>query len=159
MTNAECSRETEVLAAAAADQFTDELRTHIVECSECTELVMVARFMSRGAEQLGGIGPIPDAGYLWWRAHLERREHQSRRAVSVINLIQKATLVAGVIIAVTLLRSSAPAVGKWLVTTASTVQSAAASGDMASPMLVVVVCLGLLAAPSVFNLYGTWSRD
>lgn len=159
MTDTPCPREGEVLAAAATDTFSDELRTHVVDCTECTELVMVAGFMNRGALELGGVGPLPDAGYVWWRANLEQRELRSRRATGIISLVQRVGVVVAGLVAFMLVRSLVPDVKTWLVGLASSVQISSLSGDMASPFLVVLVSLGLLAAPSVFNLYGTSTRD
>ena len=154
-----CPRENEVLDAVATGSFTDELRIHALECSECTELVLVAGFMSRGAEKLGNIGPIPDADYLWWRANLEQRQLRAQRATGIITLVQRIGIVVGGLVAFLLLRGIAPRLVDWLAGLPSAIQTHSPPGSMASPVLVILVSLGLLAAPSVFNLYGTWTRD
>ncbi len=159
MNDSACPRESEVLAAVATESFTEELRSHAVDCDRCNELVLVAGFMNREAEEIGKAGPIPDAGYLWWRASLEQREIRSRRATGIITLVQRVGVVVGALVAFLLLRGIAPEIGTWLAALATPVQNYSLPENAASPILVVLVSLGLLAAPAVFNLYGTWSRD
>jgi hypothetical protein len=159
MTENPCPREAEVIAAVRDGRVSDELREHAVECASCREVVLVAGFMTRGAEQLAELGPLPDAGYIWWRAHLEHRELQARRATGVISVFQRIAVVAGAVAVVLLLRGALPELGAWLAGAAASARTSALPDNMASPILVVLVSLGLLAAPSVFNLYETWSRD
>jgi len=154
MTDTTCHREHEVLAAVKTGDITDELRVHALECQECTEVVLVAGFMNRGAKHVGAAGPLPDSEYLWWRANLKQREIQSQRATSVISLIQRVSLVAGGLVTLTLLRGVLPELFSWIAGLRSAAHLVSIPGGMASPTLVILVCLGLLAAPKVFNLYG-----
>jgi len=154
MTDTTCLRESEVLAAVSTGSFTDELRIHAMECPDCGEVVLVAGFMNKGAEELEDLGPLPHAEYLWWRAHLRHREVQSRRATSLITLVQRVAVVAGALVTLMLLRGILPELISWFGGLKSAAPVFSIPGGMASPSLVILVCLGLLAAPKVFDLYG-----
>jgi len=159
MNHPNCSYEHDVLDAVRSGSFSDELRVHAMECPECTELVLVAGIMNRGAARLGDIGPLPDAGYVWWRANLEQREKQSRRATGIITLVQRVALVAGGVLTFVLLRNLLPELAQWGESLKSSAEVLSIPISMTSPSLVILVCLGLLAAPKVFDLYGGWVGD
>jgi len=154
MTDTACHRESEVLAAVTTGTISDELRIHAMACPDCVELVLVAGFMNRGAAELQDAGPLPDPEYLWWRANLKQREIQSQRATSAITLVQRVSVVAGALVTLMLLRGILPELISWFGGLKSAAPVFSIPGGMASPSLVILVCLGLLAAPKVFDLYG-----
>ena len=154
MTDSTCHRESEVLAAVMGGTISDELRIHAMACPDCVELVLVAGFMNRGAEELEDTKLLPDPEYLWWRAHLKQREIQSQRATSAITLVQRVSVIAGGLVTLILLRGLLPDLFSWIGGLRSAASIFSIPGGLASPSLVILVCLGLLAAPKVFDLYG-----
>lgn len=159
MTEAPCHREAEVLTAVRTGRFSDELRIHAMDCPDCSDLVLVAGVLNRGAAELAEVGPLPDAQYLWWRANLEQREIRSRRATSIITMIQRVAVVSGALVAATFLWGALPKLLSWFAPLGSSARMPSLPDSVASPGLVILVCLGLLAAPKVLGLYGGWAED
>ena len=77
-----CAREPEVAEAVRSGRWPlgsePELRAHVEECRRCSEMAMLtaaflqARAQAVGAADLPRAG-VPNAGLLWWRAQLRRR--------------------------------------------------------------------------------------
>lgn len=72
----ECPRENETLTAVLAGQWPDacddELRSHVMACSVCVEVVAVAGAF-RGDRDLICSAEVPSAAHVWWRAAARSR--------------------------------------------------------------------------------------
>ena len=58
--------------------------------------------------------PLPDAGYVWWRAHIERRSIASERATRLITTVQRAAVLSAALLAVPLMRWAWPTLRSFL---------------------------------------------
>ncbi|HYO46144.1 MAG TPA: hypothetical protein VEY33_05590 [Gemmatimonadota bacterium] len=76
----ECPREREALAAVVAGPLAPELKRHVSECAECREVVAVSTWL-QGVARETGMGSLPRAERVWWRAEVERRL-ATRRALA-----------------------------------------------------------------------------
>jgi hypothetical protein len=72
--------------------------------------------------------------------------------------LERVAVAAGAVVAVMLIWSFSPELLSWLETLRAGAQIPSLPDNVASPSLVILVCLGLLAAPTVFDLYGA-SQD
>jgi anti-sigma factor RsiW len=76
----ECVRENETLTAVLAGQWPDEcdeeLRSHVVACSACVEVVAVAGAF-RGDHDLRRSADVPPVAHVWWRAAARLRSDAS----------------------------------------------------------------------------------
>jgi hypothetical protein len=80
MKQASCSQEAAVARAAATGIWPDALATHAKECGICRDVTKVAYWMRAVAGSVGAreanlnsqpVRPLPDAGAIWQRAHLD----------------------------------------------------------------------------------------
>ena len=74
-----CPMEASVLVARRTGQFTEALESHIGDCSNCQELLKVADFMNRIADNLGRDPELPDPALVWLKAQWIEREERQRR--------------------------------------------------------------------------------
>jgi hypothetical protein len=72
-----CQRETEVVLALRADDFTDELRAHIAGCESCGEALAVASV----CQAAPGPETIPDASLLWRKMELRLKRERTEAAM------------------------------------------------------------------------------
>ena len=96
-----CAREHETLAALLTGQWPDacdeELRSHVLACSACVEVVAVAGAF-RGERDLIRSAEVPPAAHVWWRAAARLRADAGVVAFRPIVWMQAgaAAAVAGV---------------------------------------------------------------
>jgi len=97
----ECAREHATLTAVLAGQWPDacdeELRSHVMACSACAEVVAVAGAF-RGDRDLIRSAEVPPAAHVWWRAAARSRADAGAVAFRPIVWTQAgaAAAVAGV---------------------------------------------------------------
>jgi hypothetical protein len=157
VTGSSCGRERELLDAIAEDRVSEELRVHAATCLGCSETLLVASFLRRGAaESEAELPALPDPGYLWWRAHLERRVVASQRATRAITLIQRIALVSAGLLTVTLVRTVWPQLRSWLEVLNPAALAPALPADAARPGLVIAVSLLAVAALALLDTFGNW---
>jgi len=95
MSSESCPYEYEVVGAATSATWSDELRAHLRECSDCAESARVATWMAGAARQLGidrTERPAPAPGYLWLKAELARRAEEAKLSAQ---RRQRAVVAAG----------------------------------------------------------------
>jgi hypothetical protein len=72
-----CPREAEVKALIERGQWPQacapELRAHVANCRQCSELALVIAAFQRARNQAVGSAKLGSPGLLWWRAQLRRR--------------------------------------------------------------------------------------
>jgi len=158
MSGTTCGREPELLTAMAAGELPEALRHHAVNCAECAETLLVATFLRREAAA-GPPRPLPDPAYLWWRASLEQRSAVAERATRLITIIQRASLVAAVLLAVPLARWGWPHVRQWLGVLDIRALAPTLPAEAGNPVLVIAISAALLGVLALLDLHADWTRD
>lgn len=138
-----CSREAEVVRAAATDRWSDALRAHLGTCEHCVAAASAAPWMDRFAKMSDREHILPDPSLLYLKAQLLKGTVDASRAARPLNLVQIAAyfLIAGSWAA--LLTWKWPAVQAWLsrFTPSGLVQSAARAESLSLPFLAVIFVL------------------
>lgn len=91
-----CRREADVLRAVRDDQWTDALRRHLTECSDCVAAVSVAPWMTQFARFDDRPHKLPDPSIVWLKAKLLAGTRDMSRASRPLTMIQ---LVAYLVVA------------------------------------------------------------
>jgi hypothetical protein len=157
MSRVACSRERELLDALAAGHVSEELRNHAASCGECSESLLVGSFLRRGAaEAMSDPPPLPDAGYLWWRARLDRRAAASERATRVITLVQRAALVSAGLLTVPIFRWAWPHLRAGLDAVNPAALAPSLPAEAGRPGLVIAVSLLVVASIALLDNIGNW---
>ena len=95
MKQAICPPEGAVLRAARTDQWEGSLKSHVAECASCRELVQTTRWMQTLAQRSETDMLMPDAGLLWWKAHLAQihaHAEQAQKPLVVVEVISEAAI-------------------------------------------------------------------
>jgi hypothetical protein len=153
-----CEREQELLAALASSEVPDELRQHAAGCAECSEVLLVATFLSR-ARAATAPAPLPDPAYLWWRASHDRRSAAVERATRLITIVQRAAFLCAALLVVPLVRWGWPHVAHWFGALNLGALAPELPASAGNPLLVIAISATLLAVLALLDVHGTWSRD
>ena len=142
----ECSREQDVMEIVSSerwpDQCPDELRAHVAQCSNCTDVLEVAQALHEDRAIACMDAQIPSAELVWWRAELRARQEAMIVASRPITLVEAFGAAAGVGVAVALINRAWPWMKSFLVMPDFTILS---SSQLA---LVIAFALGaLIIAP------------
>ena len=151
MTGIPCNQESAVQSALQTDCWTDELREHVTDCADCSELVLVAGFLREAAVSVGDDGELPDPGYIWWRARLATRAADVERATRMITICQRVAVACGAILSAFVLFRIWPQLREWL--SALRPDTVPLPADMAQPALVIAASLILLAVMIAYDRY------
>ena len=110
----DCSREQDVLDAAAANRWPDRvdaaLREHVTTCAICADVVEIAVAFLEDRECARAEAQVPPAAVVWWRSQIRAREEAARIALRPIVVVQT---VATICVAIASL-AVAPAASSWL---------------------------------------------
>jgi hypothetical protein len=153
MTGRPCDQESAVQSALQAECWTDELREHVAECSDCSDLVLVAGYLRETAASVGDDGELPDPGYIWWRAQLATRAAKVERATRAITIWQRVALACGSLLSAFVLFRTWPQIREWLFALKPDRLSSPLPADMAQPALVIAASLVLLAVMIAYDRY------
>lgn len=85
-----CSREQDVLAAQRTGAWTEELHSHLAECGDCAESVMVAGFLREAAATAEA--PVQEPGLVWWKMQLRARRDDAQRAARPVVVAERAAM-------------------------------------------------------------------
>jgi hypothetical protein len=96
-----CASEDDLLDALGRGFVRAELEAHVVSCSACTELRIVAGALLDDRARAMLEAPVPSAATMWWRMQMRRRHEAEAIARRSLMMGQAATLV----IALTLVMS------------------------------------------------------
>jgi hypothetical protein len=98
-----CPREAEVKALVERGQWPQacapELRAHVSNCRQCSELSLVSVAFQRARNQAMGAAKLGSPGLLWWRAQLRRRNAAVERISRPILSAQIFALVVNLVVA------------------------------------------------------------
>src|SRR6516225_7500715 len=95
-----CEKETEIIEALRGGTLNAELARHANSCAICADTLAVSEFLQTDGR---AAHVLPDADFLWWKAHLATKQMALQRATRSIDLVRKVTYL-GVTVA-----------GLWLV--------------------------------------------
>jgi hypothetical protein len=85
----ECRFERDVIA----DRWTDSLRAHVAQCSDCTAAMSVAPYMTDLAAVDMREHPLPDPQVVWLKAQLLRSSIAVERAARPLRIFQVVSYV------------------------------------------------------------------
>jgi hypothetical protein len=109
-----CPREPELLDLLALGRRPHgELASHVDACTPCAELLAVAGAIFEDASSAMRRAPIPSSGGVWWRIERRAREEAALTATRTVSLVQIATVVATVAIAIVLV-GGLPTIANWI---------------------------------------------
>lgn len=157
MSRTPCGREHELLDAIAAGRVSEELRNHAASCGECSESLLVGSFLRHGAaEEMSTLPPLPDAGYLWWRARLEQRAAASERATRVITLAQRAAILSAGLLTIPVVRWAWPHLRAGFEAVNPAALAPSLPAEAGRPGLVIAVSLLVVASLALLDSFGNW---
>lgn len=84
----ECEFEAEALVAARQGRYSEELRTHVMECEVCSTAVTVSCAFEDAREEALGGAALPDAGRVWRQAQMRARQEAVKAAGRPITAAQ-----------------------------------------------------------------------
>jgi hypothetical protein len=91
MTAPECPRESDVIGAIIASEWSDRcdgtLQAHVAQCQVCKELVDVAGLLRLDRDGLHNEITVPAAGQVWWRAAIRARLEASQQAARPLSWV------------------------------------------------------------------------
>ena len=92
-----CRFEAHVLRAAQDDQWTDQVRRHLLECEDCVATASIAPWMTRFARISDRQHPLPDPQIVFLKAKLLQSTADAARVSRPITVIQMVSylVVAG----------------------------------------------------------------
>ena len=83
-----CRREADVLRAAREDQWTDNLRRHLLECEDCAMTASVAPWMTSFSRMSVREHRLPDPAIVWLKAKLMQGTADVARASRPLSIVQ-----------------------------------------------------------------------
>jgi hypothetical protein len=96
----QCEKEqavTEMLQSGRWPEACDSaLRSHVVNCVVCSEVVLAAQFLREEHAALLAEMKLPDAGLVWWKAQLRARREAAELATRPIALAERFAVACGV---------------------------------------------------------------
>jgi len=92
-----CPMEASVLLARRTGQWTEIHERHLDDCLNCQELLKVAGFMNRIADNLRRDPALPDPALVWLKAQWIEREERQRRYLAR-TAVSRALMQAGVVL-------------------------------------------------------------
>jgi hypothetical protein len=112
MNSGNCQRESEVVAAVRAGQWSTELRAHLAGCEICAEAVVVTEFLQ--AETQTECSPaLPSAGQVWWKAQIRGRREDAEQALKPVRIAQRTSAACAVLALCFLILHYAPQLQQW----------------------------------------------
>lgn len=81
-----CEKEKEIIEALRGAILDAGLVKHASSCAICRDTVAVSEFLQRNREPAP---MLPDSDFLWWKAHLARKQSAVERATRSIALVRK----------------------------------------------------------------------
>jgi hypothetical protein len=148
-----CDLETDVLRACMTGRWSDDLRRHATECPSCSELVLVTQSLRRHASSVEAELPLPDPGFLWWRAQLQSRAAAAERATRMIVWVQRVAIASCATLVALALLQLWPTITGWLSSIASHSMTSSLPANVARPGLVIGASLVVLALLLAYDSY------
>jgi hypothetical protein len=145
-----CLHEQAMISAVQTNTWTDVLRMHLSNCTDCQETVQIAALMCSLAASEDSCRPLPDSKVIWLKAQLAQRRASADEALKPVEAFQRVAwgvsavaLVFGLLAKWTLLERSLV----WLNTGWGSLLSQAGWAIWLS--VVAILTLSLVAAASL----------
>ncbi|SRR6266404_4637713 len=90
-----CNHEQDVLDAVQSGRWSDELRQHFADCSDCADLAIVAGALRQESELAMEEMRLPSASFLWWKSKLRARREAEQKVLQPVRVAEKIALAAG----------------------------------------------------------------
>lgn len=159
MSEKRCNLERAVLSAERTRKWSDDLRRHLESCPDCTDALMVERFLASESTAAPTASRLPTADQVWWRADLRHRREMTRRAQLPIRVLEKAAQLAGVAAAGVGLAWSAPTLLDWLGALAPTQMTTPDVTLSATTALWLALGTGVVLSLILAGLETLWAED
>jgi hypothetical protein len=159
MSERNCKLEPAVLAAERTQKWSDDLRRHLESCPDCTDALMVERFLASENAEAPTDTRLPTAEQVWWRAELRRRREMTNRAQLPIRVLEKAAQLGGVAAAGVGLAWSAPTLLDWLGRLAPTQMTTSDVTLSVTSALWLAVGTGVVLSLILAGLETLWAED
>ena len=153
-----CPYASELEAALRTGRWSEDLRAHSARCEECSETVFVARVMTELAAAETTEEPLPDPGYIWWRARLQARVVAADRATRLITIVQWMTGAWAAGAALFGLFRLWPHLAQWMTGAMSSASQTVSTG-VAHPGPVLIASAALLLLLALFDHSSPWAED
>lgn len=135
MSRKRCEFEEELLDALERRFIGTDLERHVVACSSCAELRMVAGALLDDRVDAMLEAPIPSAGTMWWRMRVRARQEAEAAARRSLLIGQAATLAIAIMLVLSFFGADVAVAVRDLVATIR----------LSTPLLLAVVTWILLA--------------
>ena len=159
MSERNCKLESAVLAAERTQNWSDDLRRHLESCSECTDALMVERFLASENAEATADPHLPTAHQVWWRADLRRRREMAKRAQLPIRVLEKMAQLGGVAAAAVGLAWSAPTLLGWFGRLAPTQMTTSDVTLSVTSALWLALGTGVVLSLILAGLETLWAED
>jgi hypothetical protein len=90
-----CNHEQDVLDAVQSGRWSEELRAHFTDCSDCADLAIVAGALHQESELALEESRLPSASFLWWKSKLRARREAEEKVLQPVRVAEKVALAAG----------------------------------------------------------------
>ena len=159
MSEKRCELEPAVLAAESTQKWSDDLHRHLEDCPDCTDALMVERFLASEKVEASSDSRLPTADQVWWRADLRLRRELARRAQLPIRVLEKAAQLGGVAAAGVGLAWSAPTLLSWFGRLAPTQMTTSGVTLSATSALWLALGTGVVLSLILAGLETLWAED
>ncbi|MCP4899546.1 MAG: hypothetical protein GY906_21480, partial [bacterium] len=133
-----CSFEDSIRHAFSTEEWTVELRDHLIDCDACSDLLLVNSYLSQVEDKVVDDAPLLDPRVLWRRAQLEQRLQASRKATLPIVVVSWIAGLCGVGAALTGLFFFMPSLRRSLSSLASLWSFDAMPSTIGNPTIVLI---------------------
>jgi hypothetical protein len=102
MNNKPCPHEGSVIQAMRTNQWSKELRVHVSQCKNCTEVEQAFRWMGDVSARWRSSEPAPNPDLIWIKAQLAEQQRLEERALRPAILVRTGAII-GLLVALSFL--------------------------------------------------------
>jgi hypothetical protein len=152
--------ERQIESALNIGDMPQRLRDHATDCPVCSDLLLVADFLQTQAiATVADERPLPDPGYIWWRARLQARQDATRRATRSISVVQRISWIAGAAAIVVAGRWVWPSLRSWLAALVPSSLPTPSAPGWVDPGPVLLISVGAIGFLVLLELFGRWAEE
>lgn len=104
----ECPFESAALRAVRLGMVDAEMQAHASSCVDCADLIAIAGLLGDDRRSAMSEATLPSSGALWFAMQLRARRDSAHRSRRLVTLLQLASLLAGLAIAIATLGAPDP---------------------------------------------------
>jgi hypothetical protein len=160
MSTLHCDMESQIESALQRGDVSQQLRDHAADCPVCSDLLLVADLLQNQAIVAAtDQRPLPDPGYIWWRARLQARQDASKRATRAISVVQRISWIAGAAVTVMAGTWVWPSLRTWLAALVPSSLPTPSAPGWVDPGPVLLISVGAIGFLVLLELYGRWIEE